>query len=405
VFIGKFASRTIGFWLFCVVAASCAARADEWRPPGIETSYSQDQSVRFTVTPRGIESPLAYFEGKVKNDKRAGQAAGGAPYARGTLERKSVDGRWSVIWDKRLVNDVAPVSSLLTNSARYVVTFDNWHSMGWGSDVIVIYGPDGSLIRALSLYDVLPDDYFKALPRTVSSIWWSGQHRIAEDKAVLMLKVVIPSNTEDEDKRAYVEVPVDLATGKVLPITDAAWPGALAQAKAIAQKKQADDDAWLAWFKGPLLGPKTTDQWDWIPYLTEAFFRLDPDWRENTDPITSVLPLPNSEQYDSDRRLLHDLLLETPPSAPNLLIASPGSEENLLKVLGEIAREAKPGAWKGRRIYVAISAANRDRLAAIFEPTGANLIHLDPAKPIPQRPERIEEYIRDYNETWHTDVK
>jgi hypothetical protein len=187
--------RVLALWFFslAVLLAPVAAFADEWLPPTTETYYSSDRRVRLTVTPRDIANPLAYFEGKVRDEKQAGQRPGSAQtFALGVLERLGDGGHWMVVWDRRLVNDVAPAKALVSNSGRYVVTFDDWYSVGLGENVVVIYGHDGSLIRHLLLSDLLPDYYIKALPRSVSSLWWGGEHRIAESSDTLILKIAIP---------------------------------------------------------------------------------------------------------------------------------------------------------------------------------------------------------------------
>ena len=72
-----------------------------------------------------------------------------------------------------------------------------------------------------------------------------------------------------------------------------------------------------------------------------------------------------------------------------IAIASPTSPDNLVRVLTETARKVKPGALKQARIYIAVTDAYRDRVAATLAPTGATFIQLDPTRPIPQRKERI----------------
>eukprot|EP01035_Chromulina_nebulosa_P009054 gene9054-12233_t len=75
----------------------------------------------------------------------------GKVIAQGWLERRDAAGHWSTVWRKPLVNDVSPVSALVANDGGHVVTFDNWHSMGFGDDAVVIYGPDGAVVRAMAL--------------------------------------------------------------------------------------------------------------------------------------------------------------------------------------------------------------------------------------------------------------
>ncbi len=379
------------------IALQVAARADEWMPAEIKTYYSQDGSARFTVTPRGVRSPLAYFQGKARNEDHAGQDSGGSPYARGVLERKDRAGRWVVVWDKQLVNDVSPVSALVANSARYVVTFDNWHMMGWGNDVVVIYGAGGKQVRSLALTDLLPDYYVKALPRSVSSIWWSGKHRIADRDGLLILSVVVPDDEADlfSDKRKYVELPVRLANGDVLPVAGADWDRARLVAQKVAADRQKSEDERNVWFRSPLVAPKTAEWTDWLPYLHEIFARSDPDWHaEESDsgkgPDEIILPSATAKGFGGDPADLRRAFLEWPE--PHVIaIGSPGGDDALVKALTPILAEAKPDSLKGSRIYVVCTPEYRERLVALLAATGATVIPVDPAIGIPQRPERLKE--------------
>ena len=158
------------FGLMSALLMPSVAYADSWFPAQVETYFSEDKNVRVTVTPRQLEDALAYFEDKVEEREPAGQKAGGNDKASMLLERKTTYGEWQTVWKRTLPNDVAPVSVLLSRTGRYVASFDNWHSMGHGDNVVVIYGPDGNVIRSLRLDDFLPKSYIAALPRSVSSL-------------------------------------------------------------------------------------------------------------------------------------------------------------------------------------------------------------------------------------------
>ncbi len=70
-----------------------------------------------------------------------------------------------------LVNPVRPVDVYLTNEG-YLVTFDNWHNMGYGR-VVVIYDTIGDLVASYTLEELYEDDEaLQQLPASVSSIWW-----------------------------------------------------------------------------------------------------------------------------------------------------------------------------------------------------------------------------------------
>lgn len=375
--------------LFRLVAAltallwSAHVAADTWMPPDTETYFSPDKKVRLTITPGEDTHPTSQFL------KKAGQTPSSPqPSAWGLLERK-IDSKWEVVWNQPLINKIAPVNALTTKSGRYVVTFDNWYGTGRGNHVVVIYGPDGSMIRSLGLEDFLPADYIKALPRSISSVEWSGRHRISADEKNLILKVIMPAEFGARGPDRFVDVRIDLATGQPLPLRGRAWERALAQAsRALATIREAEAKA-LAARIAPLIGPSTTEEPDWHQYLEEAFFRLDPDWEEGY-PAKQILRSPTARDYEPSEKWLREELLSR-PAARVISIASPASPGNLVKVLTEIGRKIEPGALKESRIYVAVEPAYHDRITTALAPTGAALILLDPAQPIPQRKERLPE--------------
>ena len=143
---------------------SVAVYADSWMPPETKTYLSGDATYRFTVVPKSVYS-------RTQKDP-----SGHRSFCEGTLERREGDG-YRQVWRNPLVNDEAPVDALVAGDTGYVVTFDNWGSMGYGDDVVAIYGPSGTRIRKLALKDFLDAEDIEALPRSVSSIWWRGASR------------------------------------------------------------------------------------------------------------------------------------------------------------------------------------------------------------------------------------
>jgi hypothetical protein len=106
-------------------------------------------------------------------------------------------------------------------------------------------------------------------------------------------------------------------------------------------------------------------------------------------PTNTVLRDPKAKDYKPSEGWVRDALLQKDLPARAIAIASPASAENLVRVIIEAARKVKPGALKDARIYVAVTDAYREPIAAALAPTGARFIQLDPTKPIPQRKERI----------------
>lgn len=160
------------------------------------------------VEPKHLESQLAYFKDKVDEKDDAG-AVKGLPdnSCKGTFFAKG-----KRLWNVRLDNEVAPVSALISDNGDYVITFDNWHGVGYGDNVVAIYsGKTGTLIKKLGLADFLTESDIYNLPESTSSIHWHGTHQIDYSKSELILKVVKPGKDDQ-----FFDVRVYLQDGTVL---------------------------------------------------------------------------------------------------------------------------------------------------------------------------------------------
>jgi TonB family protein len=191
--------------------------ADTWRLPKKEKYHSPNKKFYFEVTPKNLESQLKYFQDKVDGNKNAGaldktkeNRAIGAFYAR------RFDGGYSRKSKFFLSNEVSPVSAIVSNNGEYVVTFDNWHGVGYGDDVVVIYRSDGTMVKKFALEDLLTEGDIETFSRSTSSMSWGGEHKIDEASNLLVLKVVANGKSSWEDTAKFHELKVDLATGQPL---------------------------------------------------------------------------------------------------------------------------------------------------------------------------------------------
>ena len=355
--------------------------ADSWMLPTTTTYTSCAGHARITVSPRDLKSQLGYFDDKVKNVDPAGQKKGGSPVASARLERL-VDRRWQVIWEHQIANDVAPVSALVRDDGEYAVTFDDWHGTGYGPNVVVIYGARGKTVRALALSDVVPADYIKALPHSVSSIHWRGDPRFSPDGQKLIIPVVIPSEDFTSDP-ATIDIVVDLVDGSVSPNHPGAWNAAEATGRKVLAAQVAYEAATKAAFLAPLLGPKANAEREWHDYLREAVGRMIGD---DETPSTTVLRLPGADNYAVSETWVHDALTES--YADKVALASL-SEPNLVAVLKRVMSKLPDRSLSKVTAFIAVSDQNWPAVVATMRRSGANIVQLDPAKAIPQRPERI----------------
>jgi TonB family protein len=201
--------------VLAVIGMAGYAGGDEWRLPTEAKFYSSNKQFRVDVVPRPVESQLQYFTDKVEGNPKPGMPP------RSKLERPHATFRTRRWWGYAevrsfpLVNEVAPVSAIVSSSGQYLVTFDNWHGLGYGNDVVVIYHTTGDLIAHLGLEDFLVEGDIDTLPRSVSSILWGGEHRIDEAKAELVLQIVSNGITSDRTAQ-FAELRIDLVTGRLL---------------------------------------------------------------------------------------------------------------------------------------------------------------------------------------------
>jgi TonB family protein len=198
------------------------AKADTWLLPEKQKYYSPNKKFYLEVTPKKLESQLSFFKDKVDGRDNAGAVKGVKEnYAKGALYVQRADMTYSKRREFQLVNEVAPVSVIVSNDGAYVVTFDNWHSAGYGNDTVVIYRSDGTLVRKFGLEDLLTPGDVETLPHSVSSIWWGGEHFIDEAKGLLVLKVVSNGSRRHDEQATFHELKIELATGRPLePIRD-----------------------------------------------------------------------------------------------------------------------------------------------------------------------------------------
>ena len=54
----------------------------------------------------------------------------------GEFFARSDKGKLKKLWAIPLVNEVSPVDALVSDKDDYVITFDNWHSVGYGDDAV-----------------------------------------------------------------------------------------------------------------------------------------------------------------------------------------------------------------------------------------------------------------------------
>ncbi len=398
--------KTLGARIFAIVGLLVlamgvlpieVARADSWAPAETETTESLNGAFRFTVEPSPISSSLSYFQDEVA------ASVSGEPVERtpafGMLERKVEGDTWSPVWAMPLVNAIAPVSTIVSDDGRYVVTFDNWHSVGFGPNVIVIYGPNGAHIRSLALTDLFPQHYMDALPRSVSSLQWRARNgwrpnvgtRFSDDNDALIVDVLVPSIDPRIRPRDRKTVPfrIQLADGSVtVPATDL-WEPALAAAREENLRQDRNERERIAYMTDPLVVPDGCEVRDWHRYLEEAFARLDTGpLMENFTSRTVLFPT-DHDRHSVSVGWLRDRMDDPGGYPRNEAFVSPCEPDALAAAIADITEDAAPGAWPDATFYISAPRSHWGAIERDIAPTGAKIVWLDPDSEIVQRPDRV----------------
>lgn len=376
----------------CLSAATAAmpARADSWELPKVESYFSSDRQWRLEVRPRPIESQLKYFGDAVEGREPAGGLAGATQTSANASLQRLRGERWTTVWEGPLLNDVAPVSVLVAPDGRFV-TFDNWHSTGYGPKTVVIYDAAGRSVRSMGLKDFLPPAYVAILGRSVSSILWSGEHRISRDGRRVLVNVYAPQDDERGKPMKYVDIAFELETGRQLPNTGKAWAAAAKTAERDYREKQSKDAAELAEFTAPLRAPNSEKELDWQRYAYEAWGRLTQD-SDGASPYVLVIGAGDDGDPDTTRGVLRELLEGVAAPDRTVLLLGP-SQDELLRSIEAQAATAPPGKLEGRRVYVVADAASHKAIAKALQRSGADYVRIDPAVAIEQRPQRLKNFI------------
>jgi hypothetical protein len=201
-----------------------AACADRWLPPETDTVMSRDGGYRLTIEPASFEGPAT--EGDHTTDR-----------AVGVLERRNDADEWEPVWTANLLNPLAPVSALIADDGRHVVTLDNWGAVGRGDHVIAIYGEGGTVIRSYRLDDLLPPDYIAALSHSVSSTAWRNEAAISEADDRLVLDVHVPGDRYPSDSSDTVTFEIVLESGEIIAPPATQWARARCNAARVLEER------------------------------------------------------------------------------------------------------------------------------------------------------------------------
>lgn len=315
-----------------------AARADSWAPPERRETLSVNGQFRFTAYPASDGKVRAFHKDEGKSHSAV------RPSATGRLERKRARGGWETVWKAPLANLIAPTDALVTDDGRYVVTFDNWYSTGHGENVIVIYRADGSIVRSMTLTDLVPDYYKDVLSHSVSSIFWRDHAELSPNGQVVSVDV-FEAGATFLSETSSVRFRIALEDGTVTAPDEPEWTAALNKARRFALDLVRAGLQREHMTRNPITAPAGCASRDWDIYLHEVFERQAPVG-SGPNYVSSHIMLP-ADADDHERRLIN--FIWAPGNRyghdQRLALAAPCASDALLAAAKAVA---KKGGRQGR---------------------------------------------------------
>lgn len=130
--------------------------ADSWRASKVKDYYNSDSSYYVRVVPTEIpEKYWNWINASAKQKNKFSPQDTTIIHCHAMMFKKTAGGD-SLLWNKKLINKISPVDALVSDYGEYFVTFDNWHSLGYGIDVLAIYDAKGMLLKRHMLEDISP---------------------------------------------------------------------------------------------------------------------------------------------------------------------------------------------------------------------------------------------------------
>src|SRR5687768_11552663 len=204
--------RIVAVFTASFVAVTMDVHADRWASPTTVRICSTNENFCADLHPRG-QDPTEHPRDHVRDEAKLNASA--KLTATATVLRRS-NGKYQRIRAFSLVNGLAPADALLSSDGRYLVTFDNWASLGGGDNVVVIYRDDGFLVKKYSLVQLLSEKKVKTLPMSASSIWWRGKPELDERLGHVVIPVVADGTKLLDENKKFVKIRISLISGEMV---------------------------------------------------------------------------------------------------------------------------------------------------------------------------------------------
>ncbi|OIP38423.1 MAG: hypothetical protein AUK47_11955 [Deltaproteobacteria bacterium CG2_30_63_29] len=182
---------SLGIAMMALLTFVGEAAADEWITPTTKEVRSVTGTYTLTVTPPRPGSPAPSYPIAILK----------GPEGETTFELKTP---WMAV-------------DLFVFDDGRVLTLDQWHTLGLGDFVAVLYSVKGELLWKKTLEELLGEELAGQVPRSVSSRWWRGVPAETELVVAVEGKLTLRITLWNEDR---LELRIDDGSTTLVPVAD-----------------------------------------------------------------------------------------------------------------------------------------------------------------------------------------
>ena len=138
--------------IIILIVSRYSLKADTCSNPETKFYFSEDSTHILKIIPR--HTPINFYKwltAKSNKKKRFNAQDTIITTCYAILYRINKDKDTVEIWKKKLINYISRVEALVSNNGTRIVAIDNWHSLGYGIDVFVVYNEKENWLNAINL--------------------------------------------------------------------------------------------------------------------------------------------------------------------------------------------------------------------------------------------------------------
>lgn len=192
--------------------------ADSWMSVEIQTFSSKNRDFIFVVVPASYPDPK--YPSSITDPEIQRLLSKNKTCVGSLMKYFEQSKSYLPIWTRPLANIVSPVSAMISDDGKYVVTTGEWYGGGHEAIAICIYNSTGKLIRSLTATDILGEDRVNEVPASSTMTFWGRVKEIDTKREELVIEEWKSGNGLPDDPNIFQERRIKLVDGGFVDESD-----------------------------------------------------------------------------------------------------------------------------------------------------------------------------------------